>query len=154
MVAEFDPATIAGAPLRRLHAAWSAACGFARMPTPETLSPAAIVWARETLSVHDVLPGGTFRFRIDAPHTAALYGIDMTGRTLDEYPEPRVREIIRRTLARVVRSRSPAREMRDITVSLWRWEYEILLVPLSRDGENVDTIYSLPHIGAEIRRPR
>lgn len=152
--AAFDPAAISGPSLRRLFQAWQAAAGSARMPTPDALPPESIAWARDALSVHDVLAGGAFRFRADAPDTASLYGVDMTGRTLDEYPEPRVREVIRRTLLRVVNARAPVRDMRDITVSLWRWEYEILLVPLSRDGETVDTIYSLPQIGAEIRRPR
>ncbi len=151
--AAFDPAAIVGPMLRRLHDSWRAAAGGADMPTPDAFAPDAIGWAREHLSVHDVLSDGTFRFRIDAPHTAKIYGIDMSGRPLSDYPEPRVREIIARTLARVVATRAPVREMRDIAVSAWRWEYEILLVPLSRDGTRVDAIYSLPQIGAEIRRP-
>jgi hypothetical protein len=123
------------------------------MPTPVAFSPESLGWAKEYLSVHDVGPDGAFRFRIDAPATAKLYGCDMTGKSLAEYPEPRVREVIRRTLARVVETRAPVRDLRDITVSLWRWEYEILLVPMSHDGMRVDAIYSLPQIGAEIRRP-
>lgn len=122
------------------------------MPAPRDFDPADIAWAADFLSVHEVRPGNEFRFRIDAPHTANIFGADMTGKSLDDYSEPRVRELIRHSLLHVVGTRAPVLEKRDITVSLWRWEYEILLVPLSADGRNVDTIYSLPQIGSEIRR--
>lgn len=138
--------------LRRLYDSWLKAAGDRPMPAPRDFDPAAIAWAADFLSVHDVRPGNEFHFRIDAPHTANIFGADMTGKSLADYSEPRVRELIRRTLLRVVDTRAPVLEMRNITVSLWRWEYEILLVPLSGDGRNVDTVYSLPQIGSEIRR--
>jgi hypothetical protein len=78
----------------------------------------------------------------------------MTGRLVSEYPVAKVRDLIARTLERVVAERAPVLEMRDVSVSLWRWEYEILLLPLSEGGGRVDTVYSLPQIGAEIRRGR
>ncbi|MBL8834578.1 MAG: PAS domain-containing protein [Rhodospirillales bacterium] len=149
---DFDPARIASPMLRRLHDAWRTAAGTRAMPSAADLPPQAIDWARDFLSVHDVLPDGEFHFRIDAPHTANIFGNDMTGKPLSAYGDPKVRELIRRTLVRVVETRAPVLEMRDIAVSLWRWEYEILLVPLSADGRNVDTVYSLPQIGSEIRR--
>ncbi len=122
------------------------------MPAPRDFDPADIAWAADFLSVHEVRPGGEFRFRIDAPHTANIFGTDMTGKSLADYSDPRVRELIRRSLLQVLETRAPVSQMRDITVSLWRWEYEILLVPLSADGHSVDTVYSLPQIGSEIRR--
>ncbi len=149
---DFDPARIASPMLRRLHDAWRAAAGDRPMPSADDLPPQGIDWSRDFLSVHDVRPDGEFHFRIDAPHTANIFGTDMTGKSLSDYREPKVRDLIRRTLLRVVDARAPVLEMRNITVSLWRWEYEILLVPLSADGRNVDTIYSLPQIGSEIRR--
>jgi hypothetical protein len=148
----FEPSRIASPMLRRLYDSWRDAAGVRPMPAAGDLAPADLAWAADFLSVHDVRPGGEFHFRIDAPHTANIFGVDMTGKSLAAYSEPRVRELIRRTLLRVVDSRAPVLEMRDITISLWRWEYEILLVPLSADGLNVDTIYSLPQIGSEIRR--
>lgn len=148
----FEPSRIVSPMLRRLYDAWHKAAGDRRMPAPGDLDPTEIAWAADFLSVHEVHPGDEFRFRIDAPHTANIFGADMTGKSLADYSEPHVRETIRRSLLRVVGARAPALEMRDITVSLWRWEYEILLVPLSVDGHNVDTIYSLPQIGSEIRR--
>jgi hypothetical protein len=151
-VPAFEPSRIVSPMLRRLYDSWYKAAGSKPMPAPRDFDPADIAWAVDFLSVHEVRPGDEFHFRIDAPHTANIFGIDMTGKSLADYPESRVRELIRRTLLRVVATRAPVLEMRDITISLWRWEYEILLVPLSADGQNVDTIYSLPQIGSEIRR--
>jgi len=148
----FEPSRIVSPMLRRLYDLWRDAAGERPMPAPYDFAPANIAWAADFLSVHEVRPGNEFHFRIDAPHTANIFGADMTGKALSDYSEPRVRELIRCTLLRVVDTRAPALEMRDITVSLWRWEYEILLVPLSADGQNVDTVYSLPQIGSEIRR--
>ncbi len=138
--------------LRRMYDAWHAAAAGRTMPESDDLTPAALAWASAFLSIHDVLTDGTFRFRVDAPNTAHIFGSDMTGRPLADYPDAKVREVIRRTLQRVVDTRAPVREMRDITVSLWRWEYEILLVPVAGDCGRVETIYSLPQIGSEIRR--
>ncbi|MBI3507796.1 MAG: PAS domain-containing protein [Proteobacteria bacterium] len=149
---DFDPDRIVSPMLQRLHAQWHAAARGRTMPAARDLPPADLAWASDFLSIHEVLPAGEFHFRVDAPHTANIFGSDMTGKPLAEYPNPKVRDLIRRTLLRVVDTRAPVREMRDVTVSLWRWEYEILLVPLSADGATVDTIYSLPQIGSEIRR--
>jgi hypothetical protein len=148
----FEPARIVSPMLRRLYDSWHKATGGRAMPSPLDLDPTSIPWAADFLSVHEVRAGGEFHFRIDAPHTANIFGTDMTGKSLADYPEPRVRELIRHSLLSVVGTRAPVLEKRDITISLWRWEYEILLVPLSADGRNVDTIYSLPQIGSEIRR--
>lgn len=148
----FAPSRIVSPMLRRLYDSWRKAAGTRPMPAPGDFGPTDIAWAADFLSVHEVRPDGEFRFRIDAPHTANIFGIDMTGKSLADYPEPRVRGLIRHSLLNVVGTRAPVLEKRDITVSLWRWEYEILLVPLSADGQDVDTIYSLPQIGSEIRR--
>jgi len=148
----FEPARIVSPMLRRLYESWHKAAGDRTMPAPLDFGPSDIPWAAEFLSVHEVRAGDEFHFRIDAPHTANIFGTDMTGKSLADYPEPRVRELIRHSLLGVVGTRAPVLEKRDITVSLWRWEYEILLVPLSADGYSVDLIYSLPQIGSEIRR--
>jgi hypothetical protein len=148
----FDPAGVVAPMLRRMYEAWRDAAAGRAMPASGELPPAALAWAAEFLSIHDVLADGTFRFRVDAPKTAHLFGDDMSGRLLADYPDPKIREVIRRTLQSVVDTRAPVREMRDITVSLWRWEYEILLVPLAGSCGQVETIYSLPQIGSEIRR--
>ncbi|CAN0414021.1 unnamed protein product, partial [Phaeothamnion confervicola] len=128
--------------LRRLHDAWRAAAGDRKMPAERDLPPASLPWATEFLTIQDVRADGDFHFRVDAPHTANIFGSDMTGRLVSDYPEPRVRDLIRRTLVRVVETAAPVLEMRNITISHWRWEYEIFLVPLSDDGVRVDTVYS------------
>lgn len=122
------------------------------MPAERDIGPTDLAWAREYLTVQDVRPDGDFHFRIDAPHTANIFGSDMTGKLVSQYPEPKVRELIRRTLMRVVQTKTPVLEMRNVTISHWRWEYEIFLVPISNDGMRVETVYSLPQIGSEIRR--
>lgn len=148
----FDPGRIVSPMLQRLYTSWHAAAAGRPMPPERDFGLTSLAWARDYLTVQDVRPDGDFHFRFDAPHTANIFGCDMTGLLVSQYPETKVRELIRRTLARVVETRAPVLEMRNVAISHWRYEYEIFLVPLSADGVHVDTVYSLPQIGAEIRR--
>jgi hypothetical protein len=94
------------------------------------------------VTLHEVLPCGNFRFRVDATHTADVFGVDMTGRTLDEYPAPDVREMIRASLTTVIETRVPLRRDLDFGARFQNWRYERLILPLSDDGERINMLFS------------
>lgn len=139
---DFDPDELRSKRLRRFYSYWSGRCGGREMPARRDIDPIDIPWMLGYVTLHDVLPDGGFRFRIDASHTAAMFGFDMTGRTLAEYPVPEVREMIRSSLVAVIETRQPQRKDLDYGTAFRHWRYERLILPLSDDGERIDILMS------------
>jgi hypothetical protein len=139
---DFDPHQLRGARLRRLHEYWDQRRAGRTMPARADLDPVEMAFALGYVTLHDVLPEGGYRFRVDATQTAAMFGIDMTGRTLDQYPIPEIREMIRRSLDAVAASARPLRSDLDYGSPYRHWSYERLILPLSADGTRVDMLMS------------
>ncbi|MBI1244557.1 MAG: PAS domain-containing protein [Alphaproteobacteria bacterium] len=138
----FRPDTIRSNRLRRFYTYWDARRGTRAMPARCDIDPTEVPWMLGYVSLHDVLPDGGFRFRVDASNTSAMFGIDMTGRRLDEYPIPDVRERIRSALETVVLTREPLRTDLDYATSFEKWRYERLILPLGTDGRVPDMLMS------------
>jgi len=139
---EFDPDTVRGNRLRRFYSYWDGRRGLREMPARRDIDPVDIPWMLGFVTLHEVLPRGNFRFRVDATHTANVFGVDMTGRTLDEYPSPDVREMIRSSLTKVLETRIPLRADLDFGTRFQNWRYERLILPLSDDGERINMLFS------------
>ena len=140
--AELDPNSVRSNRLRRFFGYWDGRRGQRMMPARSDIDPVEIPWMLGYVTLHDARPGQNFRFIIDGTRTAEMFGIDMTGRTVDEYPIPDIREMIRRTLATVVETRRPLRSDLDYGVKHQCWRYERLILPLGADGANVDMLMS------------
>lgn len=139
---EFDPDTLRGNRLRRFYSYWDGRRGTREMPARRDIDPVDIPWMLGYVTLHEVLPDGGFRFRVDATHTAGVFGVDMTGRTLDEYPSPDMREMIRDALTEVLETRIPQRRDLDFGTTFQNWRYERLILPLSDDGERINMLLS------------
>ncbi|MBL8808393.1 MAG: PAS domain-containing protein [Rhodospirillales bacterium] len=140
--ASFDPDAIRSNRLRRFYAYWHARRLDRAMPARGDIDPTEMPWMLGYVSLHDVLPDGGFRFRIDASNTSAMFNVDMTGRRVDEYPVPEIRERIRTALETVVLTRQPLRSDLDYATRYDRWRYERLVLPLAADGRTPDMLMS------------
>lgn len=81
-----------------------------------------------------------FSFRLDGSRHVERFGFDLTGRSLDDFPFPEMRQVIFDTYKDVVDYRESRRYFRDLQ-SDGRWfRYETLLLPLSSDGTVIDMI--------------
>lgn len=147
----FDPESIRPPRLRRLYDYWLAKAGTRAMPARADIDPVEIPWAIGHLSLIDVEPGGDYRFRLDAPRNAEFFKRDMTGLTLAEYPFPDRAAIMREDYDAVVATGRPHMATRDFSIDYRRWQYEVLLLPLSADGERVNMLMSMLEIGRELR---
>jgi len=84
-----------------------------------------------------------FSFRLDGSRHVERFGFDLTGRSLDEFPFPEMRQAIFESYKDVIDHREPRRYFRDLE-SAGRWfRYETLLLPLSRDEKTIDIIVSV-----------
>lgn len=131
--------------LRRLLDYWRDRRGARRMPARADLDPVQFAWMLGDVSLVDVVretPDSKprFRFRLIGTRVVERFGYDMTGRWLDELPEPAYRQHVRNAYDEMVQRRLPLIERLDMLLDQRMHDYEILRLPLGRDDSRVDMI--------------
>lgn len=144
----FDPNCINATRLRRLYEYWNTKRGNREFPRRSDIDPVEFSWAWSGLSLIEALDDGDFFWRIDATEVSRLFQHDMTGRRLSEYPSAIVREIIRASYIKVIESREPLRIVRNFVADNRHRSYELLLLPLSRNRDAVELIFSIPEFSS------
>jgi hypothetical protein len=82
-----------------------------------------------------------FHFRLVGTELVDRAGFDLTGKSLDAYPDPEFRAFMRQRYTAVVESRRPLCSMQpNLVVDGRVRRYEALLLPLAADGETVDML--------------
>lgn len=132
------------AELKKLYDYWSEKAGDRAMPSRGDLDPiidipelTSNIWL---VDVERDPPG--FRFRLLGTEVVAQYGMDFTGKRLDEMDFGGHREAIQRDYEETVRWKQPTYRSHIIEIeeTMRRLPYERVLLPLSDDGEAVDMI--------------
>ena len=128
--------------LRRLYADWLAWRGERELPARRDFDPLGIRYIIGKLSLIDVLGEPLrFRYRVHGTENAERLGFDLTGKPLEAWPDPEHRSMVETCFATVVKSRSPLARLREQVFGDGRlWRYEILVLPLSGDGTQVDML--------------
>jgi len=128
--------------LRRLFRDWSERRRGRPMPSREDFEVLDLSYILGDLNLLDVLYEPLrFRFRVHGTNAVARLGFDLTGKTIDGYPDADYRRIVREYLTAVVQSKAPKRIVRDpyrVRDRVLRWEG--LILPLSADGNTVNMI--------------
>jgi hypothetical protein len=138
---EFDPGAIRNPLLRRLYDHWNAKRAGRAFPARADFDPVELRWIVGNLLLLDVLrdPPG-FRFRIHGTNLADRVGFDMTGKTMDDYPDPEYAKIALRSFSTVVETRLPLVRLTERMIEDRAYGYEALHLPLSSDGARVDML--------------
>jgi hypothetical protein len=129
--------------LRRFFEYYLQKRGDRPFPARADLDPVDFPYALGDITLIDVQYDPLrFRFRLDGSHHVERFGFDLTGRPLDDFPYPEMRQSIFDSYQDVIEHREPRRYFRDLeTAGRW-FRYETLLLPLSRDGTTIDMIVS------------
>ena len=137
----FDPATIRKVRLQRFFHYWNAKRGTAPCPRHGDIDPLEIRYALGYVLIAERRPAPDhFHIRLMGQELVERYGIDLTGRSLADYPEPVFRDLVRKTFATVIDQRRPVLVDRDIVSAGRRHRYEGLTLPLSSDGKAIDQV--------------
>ena len=128
--------------LRRLYHDWSVRRHGRPMPSRADFDILDLDYILGDLNLLDVLYQPLrFRFRVHGSNAVARLGFDLTGKTIDAYPDPDYRTIVREHFTAAVQSRAPKRIVRDpyrFRDRVLRWEG--LILPLAADGYTVDML--------------
>lgn len=117
--------------LRRLYAYWDDRRGAREFPGRPDIDPIDMHFALGNISLIDVLyEPQRFRYRLHGSIIAARLGIDMTGRFVDEIPEPGRRGFVEDNFRAVVASRRPLARSGDRVLDERAWNFDSIILPL------------------------
>lgn len=133
---------IKAAPLRYLYRDWGAHRAGRPFPARADFDPLELRYILGNLSLVDVLRDPLrFIFRLHASENAMHLGADLTGKELAEMPVWADPTSVRIQYEHVVAARTPKAQRRVGThADGITWEYEVLVLPLSTDGETIDML--------------
>jgi hypothetical protein len=127
--------------LLRLHAQWDGVRGGRRFPSRDDLDPVDFSFARGKISLVDVVDDPRrYRFRLWGQESVEAWGVDMTRKWIDEYPEPDLGAMLRASYDEVVAAGEPRLRQRTVATDRQKRRYEALLLPLGADHTRVEML--------------
>jgi hypothetical protein len=127
--------------LQKLHHYWDKCRQGREFPSRRDLDPVEFWFALGYVSLIDVLHAPLrFRYRLVGTNLTDNLGYEMTGRMLDELPEPQVRAYLLERYGEVVRRRQPVVEADNPLLDNRLWYHRTLYLPLSSGGQEIDMI--------------
>ncbi len=129
------------AALKRLYRYWTERRGAKRYPSRDDIDPLDFGYALGRVSLVDVLENPRrYRYRLVSTSMTAGLGYELTGRFLDEIPEPEARRYTRQLYDAAVEKRIPLHFRDDAMLDGRRWQSEALVLPLSSDQQAIDML--------------
>ena len=136
------PENIQSPVLRRLYAYWDERRRGRLMPARRDLDPLDFSFALGHVLLIDVLENPRrFRFRLHGSELVSRAGYDMTGKMVDELPDPENRSVLLRRCRELVNTRQPYAQRSERIVDDRMMRYEVVWMPLSDDGERVTMLF-------------
>ena len=140
---EFDGTQIHDSRLRRLYDYWRERHVGDRPPGRAELDPLDFPYAVGFVTLidvgHDPL---RFRFRLVASPVTEHLGYELTGRYVDEVPEPAMRAYLDESYRRLVAERRPLHERGERVLDRRVWRHESMLLPCCGPDGAINMIIS------------
>ncbi len=133
--------------LLRLLGDWQAWRGNRRLPARSDFQPEDLRYLLGSLFLLDVVPPSQpgaaprFRYRLFGSRVAQYRGFDLTGRYLDQHPDPAFAAAASHAYAPILAARRPLwADVNGHSAAGMHFQFEALVLPLSSDGENIDMV--------------
>ena len=137
----FDPDVIRNPLLRRLYDHWDGKRAGRAFPARADFDPLDLRWILGNLLLVDVRHDPlSFRVRLHGANLTSRAGFDMTGKSMDDYPDPEYAKVALRSFSTVVETRRPFARVNERVIDGRAYGYETAMLPLSSDGETVDML--------------
>ena len=141
---------IAEEKIRRFFQYWLDKRGGRRYPARADLDPIDFAYVLGDVVMVDAErspPGDrwpwTFRYRLVGTKIVHRDGYDLTGKPLDELPEPEYRERVRATWMESCETGLPVHRIREVLLDRRMRRYEVIVLPLARNGQDIDMLISV-----------
>jgi hypothetical protein len=132
--------------LRRLYRYWQDKRAGRRYPSRSDIDPIDFAYVLGWIMLIDVSHDPLkFRFRLYGSELAGRLGVDMTGKYLDQHPQPEWRAYLGRSWADLVEKGEPTHGFFDRVIEQRKRSFESLRLPLSSDGATVDMLVIAVH---------
>jgi hypothetical protein len=121
--------------LRRVYEYWRAKRGDREFPRRADLDPLDLGFALDVM--YDPL---RFRYRLHGSVIVERVGTDMTGKLVDEVPEPERRAFILDNYRTVVETRRPLARRGRRTLDLRHWNFDSIVLPFANEAGVIDML--------------
>jgi hypothetical protein len=127
--------------LLRLYRYWNDRRGELRFPPRASIDPVDFPYALGRVSLVEVQRNPLrFRYRLVGTLLTEHLGYEMTGKYVEDIPEPSMREFTRSFYERALERQAPLHEAGMALIERYSWQHEVLLLPLASDGETIDML--------------
>jgi hypothetical protein len=127
--------------LLRLYRYWNDRRGELRFPPRANIDPVDFPYALGRVSLVEVQRNPLrFRYRLVGTLLTQHLGYEMTGKYVEQIPEPSMREYTRRFYERALQRQEPLHEAGTELIERYAWQHEVLVLPLASDGATIDML--------------
>lgn len=127
--------------LRRVYEYWAAKRGDRAFPARADLDPLDLGFALGNITLIDVLYDPLrFRYRLHGSVIVERVGIDLTGKLVDDVPEPERRAFILDNYRTVVETRQPLARHGKRTLDLRHWNFDSIVLPFANEAGVIDML--------------
>ncbi|MCW0233293.1 MAG: PAS domain-containing protein [Ferrovibrio sp.] len=137
---------IGDARLKQLLQAWDGWRGARTLPSRADFRPEELRSLLGHLFLLDIVAAETglrFRYRLFGSAVTVYRGFDLTGRFLDQHPDPHFAARAHQAYLQAVQARQPLwANVRGATATGMSANFEGLILPLAQDGETADMVLS------------
>ncbi|SRR5579875_472365 len=130
--------------LQRFYADWDSRRRGREFPARRDFDPCDLKYALGDISLLDVLTDPLrFRFRVHGTSIAERIGVELTGKFVDQMPDRRQSAMALAHFTEVVDRRAPVAKIRHAyTTDRQVWNCEVVVLPLSSNGIDIDMLIS------------
>jgi hypothetical protein len=134
--------------LKRMFRLWDTKRGDRRWPLRHDLDPCEFSFILGYVTLLDVIAPADgrprrFYFRVDGTKQAELFGMDCTGKFLDQAVSVPSSQLAEESYNATIDSGEPQYRAREIEFRGRFLQYEIILLPMSRDGSVADMLMTV-----------
>jgi hypothetical protein len=134
--------------LKRMVALWDEKRGGRAWPLRGDLDPLEFWFAVGYVSLIEVRPSAApgarrYFFRLDGTRQVELFGVDFTGKYLDQVADTEGTRVAERSYGSAVEEGAPQYHVRQVEFHGRPIEYEIVILPLSTAGDRVDMLMTV-----------
>jgi hypothetical protein len=127
--------------LRQLYDYWTSRCGSNEFPARRDIDPLDFPKALGHVALLDVLHEPLrFRFRLHGTELVRHAGYDMTGKMVDDLPNPANRETLLARCRSLIETREPVAVIRERLLGTRVFGYEAVWLPLANDGRTISML--------------